>query len=213
MRGKNESFSVVLLGSWNRSIFSPEWLLKHICSAGTEKVFLAYPSDDPTGAIKIDFEDISLYPGPRQLMVVSKNPTKEGIKKCEDVVAKIIGLLVHTPVTFCGINFSFVETENTVSIFKVLSASDKSDIAQKGGYSIVSSGLVRRLQRNDKLTLNLTLTDADGVATIAFNFHYELNDIYKYKELFSKDEAANRLDDAIKFCKEVYELNLEEDVT
>lgn len=212
MRAKSDSFNIVLLGSWNRAIFKPDWLLKNVCSQGTQDVSVAFPTDDPAAPWKIVFEDVMLFPGSRQLTVVSKSLTRNGINKCEEVLSKIVALLIHTPVTNCGINFSFSETVQTRSVFSALEAQDRNVINQGDGYTIANSNLTRRIRCKDDVTLNLALSDAEGVATIGFNFHYELNDIGKYGAMFRGGEAGRRFDEAIDFCQRVYGLELNEDI-
>ena len=192
MRGKKGSFNINLLGSWNPAIFKTEWLLKNVCDSDNGNVSIAYPMEDLTGPRKIDFEGISLFPSAKQLLIGSENATREGMQKSQKVLTKILGLLVHTPVTFCGINFTFVETNATAPLFNVLNTIDKTNIA-KNGYSIQNSSLTHRVRiQNRAYLLNYTISDVDGVATISFNFHYELNDIQKYSTAFNDGEALHR---------------------
>lgn len=209
MRAKKDSFSIVIIGSWNPSIFNQDWILTNLCTTEPKKIAVAFPIDDPTAPRKIDFEDISLFPGRRQIIIQPQNATIDGIKKCSVVAANILRLLVHTPVSHCGINFSFVESNQLEKIFGVLNFSD-GEVINKQKYKLEESNVVRKFHLQDGNFLNLTLSDNQGIGQLAFNFHYEASDIMKYRKIFESNNVEERYTEAISFCKSVYSLDLEE---
>lgn len=210
MRPKKDSFSIVLLGAWNPSIFSQEWIKEYIAEPDTENFTIAFPLDDPTAPRKISFEGVNVFPGRKQLLLQPEDPCVDGMKKCASVLVKILELLVHTPVTLCGINFSFEEDDDLEKLFSILSLSDRDDIPQSEYICEVTS-IVRRFLLSDENVLNLTLSDERGSGQIGFNFHYEFGDIQRYRELFESDRVEQKFNEALEFCQSTYGLNLVEE--
>ncbi len=211
MYPKKDSFSIVILGSWNPSIFSQEWILKHLCQPGTTNFTISFPLDDPTAPRKIDFDDISIFPGRKQLLLQPQTTNIDGMKKCSIVATKILQLLMHTPVTHCGINFSFEEKNQLEKIFGVLGFVDRTAIdAQK--YKLEGSSASRKFRLTDGNVLNLMLSDNEGVGQIGFNFHYELFDIEKYRVMFEGGQhVEGRFSEAVAFCQSTYGLKLDDE--
>lgn len=210
MRAKKDSFSIVVLGSWNPSIFSQDWIQKYLCQPETKNFTIAFPLDDPTAPRKIDFEDISIFPGRKQLLLQPQTTNIDGMKKCSNVTAKILQLLIHTPVTHCGINFSFEENNQLEKIFGVLGFVDGPSIdAQK--YKLEGSSASRKFRLVDGNILNLILSDNQGIGQIGFNFHYELFDIEKYRVMFESNHVEDRFNEAMTFCQSAYGLTLDEE--
>lgn len=209
MRAKYNSFSIVLNGAWNPSIFSQNWLLKYVCAEGTEEISVAFPIDDPTAPRKIDFNGLSLFPGRKQLVLQPVEPTVDGIKNCADIATKILNLLIHTPIMMCGINFAFEEENNLGGIFGALNLSDDNKIDDKR-YRLEVTNLSRLFRLTDGNILNLMLSDENSKAQIKFNFHYELGDIEMYRNLLTSTHVEGLFLEAVDFCNNVYGLNLEE---
>ena len=209
MRAKNNSFSIVLIGAWNPSIFSQDWLLKYVCEEGTNDISVAFPIDDPTAPRKIDFNGLSIYPGRKQLVLTPVKPTVEGIKICAEIATKILNVLIHTPIVMCGINFAFEEENNLGDIFGALNLSDENKI-DNNSYRLELKNSSRQFRLSDGNILNLMLSDEDSKGQIKFNFHYELGDIIMYRNLLTSARVEGLFSEAVDFCKNVYGLNLEE---
>jgi len=63
MRPIANSFSIVVLGAWNPSIFTPEWIVNNLAESEECDVQVAFPIDDPTAPRRMTFDGITLFPG------------------------------------------------------------------------------------------------------------------------------------------------------
>lgn len=209
MHPKAGSFSIVLLGSWNPSIFHQGWIINNLVKAGTENVTIAYPLDDPTAPRKISFEEISLFPGRKQILLQPDEASLLGLQKCAKLLSKIVALLSHTPLGACGINLTFEEENQLVKIYDALNLSDSQNIDAEL-YTSENITISRSLRLTDGNSLNTAVSTADGRGQVRFNFHYELNSAQAYQDVFTTAHMATRFEEAVTFCKKVYELDLED---
>lgn len=206
-----DSYSVVVNGAWNPSIFSQEWILANLADDQTDNLTMAFPLDDPTSPRKLGFDGIFLYPGRKQLLLAPEDPTLEGMNKCKDKLISILQLLVHTPVSTCGINYRFLESNNLAGLLDVLNIADDNNISDDE-FVRENTNVTRSFRLQDGAKLNLTISDAgqQGVQ-IGFNYHYELNDVEAYREIFDGGHIEQRFEQSIQFCRDTYGLALEEE--
>lgn len=209
MTPKKDSFTLVMLGAWNPSIFKESWILQNLLNDKVNPLHIAFPLDDPTAPRKITFEGVNLYPGRKQLLLSPEEPTLAGMRKCSSVLSKILKLLSHTPVAQFGINFTFSESTMMSKIIPIFNFSDRSDIDKKE-FCLEESKVNRKFILSDKHILNLLLSYLDSRVEIGFNYHYELNDISKYLELLAGEYLSERYDMTLRFCKGYYDIDLEE---
>lgn len=200
------TFNIVLLGAWNPSIFSENWITENLADSQDSSVTVAYPIDDPNAPRKIDFEGISLFAGRSQLLLAPISLNEVGIQKCASILIKILGLLSHTPVRNCGINFSFEESHQFGAVIQHLTIEDNIP----ANHTLQSTKLERNFKLEDGNTLNLTINDTDNGIGIRFNYHYDQNEIQAYTDMFNNNLARQKLTEAINFCQVVYGLTLED---
>jgi hypothetical protein len=93
--------SIVLVGSFNPSIFHPQWCAAHEIISQTEADDSAKVTCTPQlTSFSLTWADIQVTQ--RQFVIKSKNPTL--FTMLHDFVLKSFGLLTHTPVAAMGIN-------------------------------------------------------------------------------------------------------------
>jgi len=203
-----DEFNIVVVGGWNPSIFNPVWIQENLTDNENTLVSLAFPLDDPTAPRKISFEGLNLFPGRKQLIISPEKLGIDGIKLCANKLAKIFDLLIHTPVTNCGINFCFEESNNLEKVFEALKLNEKNNINDK--FKLQSSSINRKFKDQDGLEMNLSITDSLQGGTLGFNFHYNSKSLTEVKELITEIKVEKLYNQAILFCKDVYDLEIEE---
>lgn len=210
MHPKKDSFSIVIIGAWNPTIFSPEWVSKYLSENGECDVSVAFPISDPTAPRKISFEEVHLYPGRKQLMISPEQPNLAGMQKCSTIIRKILENLQHTPVSSVGINYAFTENNVTGQIEDALMPSDTAKILESR--QVRQTNVTRVLSsEGDNYILNFTLArDIEGYI-VAFNYHYDLNDSLLYKDLFGSNIVEEHFDSAIKLSNALYGIELDGD--
>jgi len=121
-----------------------------------------------------------------------------------------LALLVHTPVSSAGVNFSFSENNPTAQMLSALLPSDSSSILDK--YPVKETKIHRVLkQDDDNHVLNFTLAQNDTECIVSFNFHYDTSTVTEYHELFSNNTIEEHYDAAIAFASQCYDIDLEDD--
>lgn len=206
-----DSFNIVLNGAWNPSIFNQSWILDHIADDQNANITIAFPLDDPTAPRKVSFEGLNLFPGRKQLLLATENSSLAGVRLCANKVRRILELLTHTPVSNCGINFHFEESNNLARVQEVLNFSDQTDIGTDS-YRLISSGVTRKFRiDNDEAEMNLTIADTPSGVRVGFNFHYEVGEASQMRELITEEKVETVYNQAIGFCRNVYGLEIEDD--
>jgi len=208
MHPKKDLLSIVIIGAWNPSIFSSEWVSKYLCENNECQVSIAFPISDPTAPRKLSFEDVHLFPGRKQLTIAPESPTLSGMEKCATILRAILDNLPHTPVSSMGINYVFGESDNTSQLADALIPSDTSKILQSR--YVRQTTITRVLARDaDNYLLNLALTNNSDEHILSFNFHYDLNSVEGYKALLSSETINAHYQDSLDISSAVYGLTLD----
>jgi len=205
------NFSIVVIGAWNPSIFSAEWITKNLIededNIGVE---IAFPIEDATAPRRIQFSEFTFFPGRKKLEITPNSATLEGMQKCSSIVAKIMSLLSHTPVTDVGINFGFIETNPSENLNALFDLNDAPEILAK--YTSSEVNINRLLKSNDDdclLNLNMTEEEDTGAIRLKFNFHFADKGIDGIMQLFENEQVKARYDETISVSNSIYNLDLE----
>lgn len=206
-----KSYSIKMLGNWNPAIFyRQQWILKNILEQEQAEFQLAYPVDDPNAPRLLSFNGIHLIPEKNTLTLLPKIPTLTGMLHCQSYMLKILELLNHTPVTNCGINYSFSGQEDLRRITDQYELKDENHI-DSSRYQWQESRITRRYRVNDQQYLNLSVIYSETKVELEFNYHYELADINKYVSIFKEDEITSTFENAKEFLSKVFDLSLQGD--
>lgn len=204
-----DSFNVLLIGAWNPSIFNQAWISNNITDSEEAEILVAFPLDDPTAPRRVSFEGLNMFPGRKQLLFAPEQPNLEGLKLATNKLRAILGLLGHTPLGNCGINFHFIESNNLEQLQDVLNINDQGNI-NSDLYELLSLNVSRAFKINDECQLNLSISDSPDGLVLGFNFHHNLNDIEAIKALITEDYVEDLYNKAIVFSRDVYNLEIED---
>jgi hypothetical protein len=210
MRAKSESFSIVVIGAWNPAIFTPEWVAFNLCTDPNAEVGLSFSIGDAAAPRRLTFEDVELFPGRRQIAVLSKMLTVEGIVKAADVVSRILNTLIHTPVAEAGINYGFESNSETELLRDVLLPADSPNLLM--GYTINNTSVSRQLCMEGKeYQLNFVISD-NNPSVFSFNYHYALSGFNEYINLFKGDAVTENYHASLALLNDTFGLTLSEEV-
>lgn len=166
-----ENWSIVVAGSWNRVIFSPQWVAANLAETGNVMLEVAF--NDPTKPPRFTFDEVRLSVSPTRLSLFPTNVNDAVLERTSAAAVKVLGVLHHTPVTAVGVNFAFRERQPSARQLDVFRFSDDGRISEQGVRRELAS-LRRRLVFDDGVVLNLTLqhpVNGDHL-TADFNFHW-----------------------------------------
>lgn len=185
MKPKKDSFSIVINGAWNPSIFNPIWLHKHFSGGSEQQIEIAYPLNDPSLPIRVLFNGIIIYASTRRLEIRPKKENIEGMNIALENAKKIVSLLEHTPIGAIGINFGFSEEENSYLITSKINLLDNAFI-NADEYKLIKTTVSRNFKTEYNWILNLVVSYDMNSVSIDVNFHKEINESDNILEILNK---------------------------
>jgi hypothetical protein len=202
MQSNQESFNIIITGSWNPAIFSVEWVEKKLCDSKESKVSLALPFNNPTLPPRIEFEGMIIYPQTSLLKICPVNADIQGLIDSAKIAHKILSILNHTPINGMGVNLEFTaEKENETHIQSIV----HSDTAKlEASYNILGSEITRKLELTDKKILNFKVISEEKHITFSFNFHHEFESQDQFLKILSADNIREYDVQANKLIEDVY---------
>jgi hypothetical protein len=199
MKSEMDKWSIVLAGSWNRAIFTPNWMAKYLFEESQEssekrelKVEVEVPVIPALGALVFTIADLRIQVDSQKAIITPKLCTDKVLRLAETVARRILKTLPHTPLQAFGINFVFVETDPTPEVLPVFEIGDWSRLAEHTG-SENKIAVTRSIKLEGHL-LNLTITKDGGTVYFQFNFHFELKDA---------SAASGQLENQVLQCRDV----------
>lgn len=197
---------VVLAGAWNRAIFTPEWVSKHLLDKQEEiEVQIAFGIDS---SLRFQSDELTLQVLPRQVRIAPKG--KESLPAIEECACRILGRLRETPLHAVGFNFSFDAPADPPTLRRLFKFDD-TEALTKSGWSKQATTVMHQLTGDaiPGAVLQLLLEKkSDAVVQIALNVEWKTA---------TPDNAAARLNGqigtsfsaAVSLLNGVYQLELE----
>jgi hypothetical protein len=204
MRPKQDAWSIVLAGYWNRMIFTPEWVGARLFHQELIETKIALL---PIFPIIYRHAQVELEVGAPHLIFRPRFNTAMSLQLAEQMAMTVLVELPNTPLSGVGVNFAFIEEDPRVDLVELFNLADRADVAQ-AGLVTRETNLARKLS-GEEGTLNLSLSYDGTSMGIDLNYHTETN-----ANAAARAAVANRVvrlrDAAIAFIKDVYHLQLEE---
>lgn len=161
--------TLVIIGAWNRAIFSQDWVMKNLLS-DAKNVKIEYPING-IGSLRFSTEDISFFIFGERLIFKALNSKEQTFRTIISIARQLLRLLSHTPISALGINF--VYKTDSLNIFN--SFDDTKKLVDFIGREINSQELTRSFSLDEVLTLNLKMQSNDKQSIIDFNYNYTVN--------------------------------------
>lgn len=161
--------TLVIIGAWNRAIFSQDWVMKNLLS-DAKNVKIEYPING-IGSLRFSTEDISFFIFGERLIFKALNSKEQTYRTIISIARQLLRLLSHTPISALGINF--VYKTDSLDIFN--SFDDTKKLVDFIGREINSQELTRSFSLDEVLTLNLKMQSNDKQSIIDFNYNYSVN--------------------------------------
>lgn len=190
--------SLVIAGSWNAAILTPNWVLKHgLACTGEERVQIFFAAG--TGLVfefpKYTLDAFSYIVRPDALIVTPPETTQSRVETVEEATAKMLEALRHTPVTGVGHNFEFRDSNPKVEASTIFTGA-RQDLADQmpTGWESAATNIVASFKRADgNVIVNITrLLDA-GTIVVKFNFHHATSTIDQAIEILHGSSGCSRM--------------------
>ncbi len=197
MKVRNNT-NLVINGSWNLGILTPEWFIEEFYKENSQKkipVELALG----TNSIRFTIDDILIQPAQDRLNLFAKKEENSVYESISNLSDKVFNKLPYTPIKAVGHNCAIKLSKNDT--LKNLEGWDLDQLQElyknKADSSAVNSVQIKHsIEYTDHL-LNLTYSIGRSENFLEFNFHYDINLSTKTEEVikeFPKNiEKANRI--------------------
>ena len=171
MRPIIDQWNIVLVGAWNRKIFTPPWLHQHLRFSDGEQLEITFEMQ-PDLPVIYRTRDLVLKLQADRLIVGPRRIDDECLLKMEQFACSLLDKLPHTPLVAIGINFDFKEENPPNTATQLFTQSDIVDLGADG-WTVEGQKLARSLKKNS-IDYNIGLELKNGILTINNNFHAQV---------------------------------------
>jgi hypothetical protein len=192
--------NIILVGHWNRMIFTPEWVTRNLFEP--KEILVPLLPIDP---IRFDGGEFSMEVSFPRLAMTSKTLTDESLRRMEQLSVRILDRLKDTPIKGVGSNFGFDTESATFPKIDVFRSRDLEEMPAP----VLANGVSRQLQWGGDRVLNLILALKGPTVHIDLNFHWNGTDSVAAAKTIDCKMVEN-LHAAQKLLRETYGLEMEE---
>ena len=173
MKPQLADWTVVLPGSWNPSIFTPDWIRHNLVELEEDEKIIGEILVGPiAGPIKYLTNDYIIIPSADKLIIGIRRLT-EGIEtNLGEVAKKTLELLKHTPIVSLGVNYGYIENEPNAELLAVFDLSDTPNLSDNG-CDIQTTRITRKIILGENI-LNLNLSYENANVYFHCNFHKDV---------------------------------------
>lgn len=179
MTPKAESWSVVLVGHWNRMIFTPQWVGERLFDQKEVTTRVPLTPELPVFYLR---DDVALGVAFDRLFLKPCQLSRESMEAVENMACSILDKLPHTPLSGVGVNYGFEESNAPDSLNRLFTLEDRVEIDAMGWEAPVIS--IKRTLSKEGQMLNLSFVHRADTTSIEGNFHTDVG---------SAEAAANAL--------------------
>lgn len=206
MKEREESFSVVIIGNWNKYILNPSWVAKELFRNEEQlKVEFSLDLDLPNRYTDANV-NVRIVPTNKSVTFFALNTDDNNLKLTEEMAKDLLDKLSYTPVTSFGINYGFTEDSSYMGLYELFNFMDKDELAEQE--MELEASTIRRSFIIDDKQLNFTVKLQGDKLFFDFNFHYNVSDAVEAKEKLNDALLSNK-ETAMKILQDVYKLEIE----
>ncbi|MCX7014343.1 MAG: hypothetical protein NTW86_17630 [Candidatus Sumerlaeota bacterium] len=208
MEPKSDGWTLVIVGFWNRMIFSPKWVGEGVFQK--EELEILVPLS-PTIPLVLRDEHLSLQVSDRRLILAPRLGFLRGMEDAEQKALRILERLPETPVSAVGVNFSFLESSPSESLLRLFNHDDDSQL-ESLRWRIEERTISRKLIQEDSV-FNLTLRlDPESQVELRANFDMQVDSAQKAKEIL-RGKSRACYSQFIEALSSAYQLHVQEQET
>ena len=209
MKLSKPSNALVIVGGWNRHIFTQDWIKRYLFPKEefTIDMLVSQGFNAQFISPRISSKEVEILFQENRLNFNPVENNNENLDRIQELALQLADYLPHTPVTGYGVNFLFTENEVSNDLINLMRPKDLEKIEQFGG-SLTSEQYSRHLMLNGR-TLNITIRFEGESVDFDFNFHFNIRDLVAFKAGILETPILKLRQEAVKFIAKVYSLELE----
>jgi hypothetical protein len=173
--------SLVVAGSWNAAILTPAWMLQHGFNRAAGEparvqVFLPAVQGAVFDFPRFSLDEFSYVVRPDALLIAPSESTEERFASAEQVTARVVRVLAHTPVTGIGHNFEFRDGAPTPQDVAVFTGARQDLVDQMPGGWAPAGAVIASVFKNEAETVHVSIQRQwdGGAISVKFNFHHPI---------------------------------------
>ena len=195
---------LIIVGAWNKAIFSPEWISKYIFNGAELNVEV--PINNTNASLKFHAKEIALNIVDQRLIFYAKSHNDDLFDLVGETALNLCRFLPHTPVFSYGINHVFEASTEEVKHKGILDIADNQKLNDE--YSIIGIKTIRIIKLPD-CKLNFTCSQNEDTIIFDFNFHYDIASLENFIQEFDAKKINQKKMEAIQLLHNVYGLTIE----
>lgn len=173
-------WNVIVVGFWNRAIFTPAGISRHLfLLPQATPVQVLVPIDLPA-PYRVSHEELTVTVGSDRLIVEPAEPTFVGLAAAQEIGRRALAHLPRTPLLASGINVRY-RSEGPVPALEAIVASAWDERLSDKGLEIMERSITRSVRRRGgKLNVTVTLKEDQTVA-LALNLDLQSDDVERLR--------------------------------
>ena len=190
--------NLVVLGAWNTSIFTPDWVSQNLIDGD----FTAEFPLNGIGSLKFSTLEFSFVIIQNRLCFQLLQHTPDANRKAVAVLRKLLQCLQHTPVSALGANFVFLVDNTPADLAPI----DSTQAIMESTHSELALFSVKRgFKLREKETLYLEISSAEE-KKFDFNYHFEIAKVIDALSILGDDDdfLNNKRSSAIDLMNQVF---------
>ncbi len=200
MTPKQEGWNIVLAGSWNRAIFTPDWVNRILFHEAELETLISIV---PLMPIVYRNLQVAMEVSSGRLIFRPRRLDDACIQAAEGMAHLVLSTLQDTPLTGVGVNFSFTENKPRRDLSKMFDFQDNAGLGEYG-WVIQERRVVRRMQHGDDVLYLTFVLEGENLA-VEFNFHTETVVNASAREAVH-DRAIRLRDSSLQLLNDLYQL-------
>lgn len=193
--------TLVVVGTWNVSIFSPEWVKENVLIGKDFQIL--FPVNIMNSLKFVVPNKYSLAVNGNRLEFQLNDNSDVCSKEFLEPVRNVLRSLIHTPISSFGINYVF-KTDEQPGLLSTLPHTNEI----KGAFNsaIESTEVTRSIKLQDGNTLNFKIYQKGQETSFDFNFSYVVNKIQAMLDILGDDNIIiSKRNVAKELLEKVYE--------
>lgn len=208
MLEKFGSPNLVVVGLWNKAIFSIDWMKKNVYEISPEiNIKVEVPIGNFDSSLKYNFEKFSMAIVGNRMEFIANENSPEAYEQIIDRSRVIFRLLSHTPVTDFGINHRFQYDNSEFNFDNLFKFDGDERLSSITGGTIIKN-MQKSIRINQSETINVFINDE--IKEIGFNFNFNISSIVEIFSIIKENNSfiSEKKDQALSILEEVYSLKL-----
>lgn len=197
-----EKTTFVLVGHWNRHIFTPAWVGSNIFQ--TQSVQVEFPLNANV-APRYSFDSVSCLLSGEKLIYTALSHSDEVLTRLRDYALRSLRLLPFTPIGAYGFNLGYQESPIPPEIAGVFNTTDNERIVANG--NTISDYLLKRTISIAGSPANFSISNIQNMLNLDFNYNYLVTSCTQAIEQLPQLDLVLLRNSSLEFIRRVYGLS------